>query len=172
MHLSCVGITGPFRYMYVWELLQWWPPMSELDVCGIAAEAESSHQYSITFYCCVKDGSRGAVCQRGVWHGIVYMKHRYVIEFLHTEKMAPTDINWCCPNIYEDHAVVVSIVRGGWWQQWQWITSTGTDFCKHSMQAFVHCWQKWIAHGWKIVFRSWECIVLLCSLYLLSFLWK
>ena len=27
------------------------------------------------------------------------------------------------------------------------VTSTGTDFYKHSMQAFVHCWQKYTASG-------------------------
>ena len=35
--------------------------MSEADVAGMAVEFEPSHQYLITFYCCVTDSSRGAV---------------------------------------------------------------------------------------------------------------
>jgi len=38
-----------------------WPTMSEADVGGIAVEVKPSHQYPITFCCCVADGSRGAV---------------------------------------------------------------------------------------------------------------
>ena len=38
-----------------------WPTMSEVDVGGMAVEAEASHQHSITLCCCVTDGSRGAV---------------------------------------------------------------------------------------------------------------
>jgi len=30
---------------------------SQVDAGGMAAEAEPSHQYSITFDCCVTDGS-------------------------------------------------------------------------------------------------------------------
>jgi len=37
-----------------------WPMASEADVGGQAVEVEPSHQYSITFCCCVADGSRGA----------------------------------------------------------------------------------------------------------------
>jgi len=39
---------------------------SEADVGGTAVGVEPSHQYSITFCCHVKDGSRGAVWQNGV----------------------------------------------------------------------------------------------------------
>ena len=42
----------------------YWPTISEENVGGTAAEAECSHQYSITFCCHMTDGSRGAV-----WHG-------------------------------------------------------------------------------------------------------
>ena len=37
------------------------PTVSEVDVGGTAVEVEPSQQHSITFYCCVTDGSRGAV---------------------------------------------------------------------------------------------------------------
>ena len=41
-----------------------------------------------------------------------------------------------------------SEVVGGVFQQWQQqVTSTGADFEKHSMQALVHCWQKWTANS-------------------------
>ena len=39
------------------------------------------------------------------------MKQRCVIEFLHTEKMTPTDIHLV--NVYGDHAVDESTLR--WW---------------------------------------------------------
>ena len=42
-------------------VLLFWSMMSEADVGGIAVEAEPSHQYSVTFCCCVTDGSRGTV---------------------------------------------------------------------------------------------------------------
>jgi len=37
------------------------PAVSEVNVGGMAVEAEPSHQYSITFCCHVTDGSRGTV---------------------------------------------------------------------------------------------------------------
>lgn len=35
--------------------------MSEADAGGIAVEVETSHQYSITLFSCVTDGSRQAI---------------------------------------------------------------------------------------------------------------
>ena len=43
----------------------------------------------------------------------VCMKQRGRIGFLHMEKMAPTDIDWCLLNVSGDPVVDVSIVR--WW---------------------------------------------------------
>jgi len=37
------------------------PMTSEVDVGGMVAEVEPSHQYSVTFCGCVTDGSRGVV---------------------------------------------------------------------------------------------------------------
>ena len=37
------------------------PTMSEMDVGGMAVEAEPSRPYSVTFCCHVTDGSRGTV---------------------------------------------------------------------------------------------------------------
>jgi len=45
------------------------PMTSDAAVSCMAAEVEPSHQYSITYCCCVTDGSGGAVCQNGVSHG-------------------------------------------------------------------------------------------------------
>jgi len=39
----------------------WWPMMSEADAGGMAVEVEPSRQYSIMFFCCATDSSRGAV---------------------------------------------------------------------------------------------------------------
>ena len=46
--------------------------MSEVDPGGMAEETEPSHQYSITFCCCVRDGSEGAIWQNGGLHGSAY----------------------------------------------------------------------------------------------------
>ena len=46
-----------------------WSVMSEADVAGMAVEVEPSHQYSVTFCCCVTDCSRGAIWPNGVWRG-------------------------------------------------------------------------------------------------------
>jgi len=44
-----------------------WPMVSEADGDDMAVETEPSHQYSITFCCCMTVGSR----QNGIWHGNV-----------------------------------------------------------------------------------------------------
>ena len=41
----------------------------------------------------------------------VHMKQRYVTEFLHEEKVSPTDIHLHLMNIYEDQPADVSTVR-------------------------------------------------------------
>ena len=46
------------------------------------------------------------VSDMGVW-----MKQSCVIELLHAEKMAPTDIRQHLPNVYGDQAVDVHTVR-------------------------------------------------------------
>ena len=43
-----------------------WPMTSETDGGDVAVQVEQFHQYPITFYCCVTNGSRGAVWQNGV----------------------------------------------------------------------------------------------------------
>ena len=40
-----------------------------------------------------------------------WMKQRCVTEFLHAEKMAPTDIHWCLLNVDGNQKVDVSTVR-------------------------------------------------------------
>lgn len=60
--------------------------MSQADVGGMAVKVEPSNQYSLTFCCCVKDGSRGEVDME------VHMEQRYITEFFHLEKIIPTDI--------------------------------------------------------------------------------
>jgi len=38
-----------------------WPRTSELDGGGMAIDVKRSCQYSVTYSCCVVDGSRGVV---------------------------------------------------------------------------------------------------------------
>lgn len=39
------------------SILLWWPTVSEVDVGGVAGEAETSQQFSVIFCCCETDGS-------------------------------------------------------------------------------------------------------------------
>ena len=77
---------------------------------GMAVEANPSHQYSTPFSYQVTDGSRGAIC-RMVSGMEVSLKQRCITEFLHAEKMVPTDIHQHLLNIYGDQTVDVSTVR-------------------------------------------------------------
>ena len=100
------------------------------------------HQNPITCCCCVTDGSRGAVWQNAVWHGTGYeAKTRHWIppcrnSGTHQYSSMITACLWR-PNSGCEHSAMV----GGafqQWQLWQWVSFTGTDFYKHSMQAPVH----------------------------------
>ena len=60
--------------------------------------------------------------------------------------MAPIDIYQHLLNVY-GYQTVDEAASGAFQQGWQQVTSTDADFYKHSMQAFVHHWQKCIASG-------------------------
>ena len=79
----------------------------------------------------------------------VRMKQRRVTEFLHVEKMVPTDIHWYLQNIYEDQIVDVSseVVDGVFQSWWQWVTSSGSDFYEGRMKALTHHRWKYIVNG-------------------------
>ena len=55
------------------------------------------------------------------------MKQRCVTEFLHTERIAPTDIHQCLLNIYEDQRVDGSSVR-------QWVVHFSSGNCNSAPQ--------------------------------------
>ena len=88
-------------------------------------------------------------------------KQRFVIEFLHAEKMAPTDIRQCLLNIHGDQTVDVSTVR-------QWVVCFSSDNNSGSpplvpilMSNASSClltkmdsWWWWLC--WRIAFCSWE----------------
>ena len=61
-------------------ILLYWLTMSEADVDGMAVEIHPSCQYSISFFCRVTDGSRGASDTE------VSMMQRCVTEFLNVER--------------------------------------------------------------------------------------
>ena len=153
-------------------ILLCWPITSEVDVGGMAEEVESSHQYSITFCCCVTNGSRGPVWQNGIWHGSVY-------EAKGCHWILPADLQWCLLNVYGQSSVCErSEAVGGAFQQWfQWLVLDGhTDFYECDMYANVHCWGKHKGNGGAYVEK--QCFVAknllyqIFSLYQLSFPWK
>jgi len=140
-------------------ILFYWPMILEVNVGGMSAEVEFSHQYSITFCCQGTDGSRGAV-----WHGSAY-KQRGVIKYFHEEKKALVDIHWCLLNIYGDQRVDVSSQRrcfnsgnsdmkdkprSGWPCRLLWAQHAG--FCALLEKMYSKWW--WLC--WRIVFGSWE----------------
>jgi len=91
---------------------------------GRAVEAECSCQHSVTFCRCVTDGSRGAVWQM-VSVVEVLVKQRCVIEFLHAEKITPTDIHQHLLSVSGAHTVDVSMMC-----QWVMHFSSGNSSVK------------------------------------------
>jgi len=65
---------------------------SEVDVGDMAVEVEVSHQYAVTFCCCVTDAAEGQ-SDKMVSDMEARMKQRCGTEFLHMEKMAPCDVH-------------------------------------------------------------------------------
>ena len=100
----------------------YWPTTSEVDVGGMAVEFEPSHQYPITFCCCVTDRSRREVWQNGIWHGSELWSKGVTMNSSMQKKIAPTDIYQCLLNIYGDQTVNVSTVK-----QWVLLFSSGNS---------------------------------------------
>ena len=124
-----------------------WSTMSEVAVGGMAVDVESSHQYSLTFCCCVTDGNRGAVWQNDVWHGSAGQAKvwcwipPYGKDSTHWHSSMLAECFWRS-NSECEHSEAVG---GAFQQWWGWVTSTGADFYKYGMQALVHHWRKCIA---------------------------
>lgn len=86
--------------------------MSEADGGGMAIEVEPSRWIPIMFCCCEIDGSRGAVWQKGIWHGTT--DETKVYNWIPPcGKIVPTDIHECLLNVHGDQPVDVRTVR--WW---------------------------------------------------------
>ena len=104
---------------------------SEVDFGGTAVEAETSHQYSVTFFCCVTDGSRGTDWQNGIWHGSANgAKVCHWIPVCRKKKVHPLtfiDAFWAFMEITEWMWTQWGTVFQQCWQQ-QWFTSTDADF--------------------------------------------
>ena len=154
--MQCVYIgywsTVLFQHIYLFKkdnralkvmpvILLCWPTLSQVDVCSMTVEVEPLHQYSITFCCCATNGSRGAVWQNAIWHGMC-MKQKCGVDFLHAEKIT----YWPSLMLAEcwwRPTVDVSTVR--WWVvhfssgvATATITFTGADFYERGMKALAH----------------------------------
>ena len=81
-------------------ILLLWPTMSEVDVGAIAVEVEPFHQ-TVAMWQMAAEGQPDRMASDTE----VCLKQRFVIEFLHVEKMAPTDIHGHLLNIYGDQTV-------------------------------------------------------------------
>ena len=104
-----------------------WPTMSEADVGDMAVEVEPFCQYSVNF---VAMGQMTAEQQSDKMASEmeVRMKQRCITEFLHVEKIAPSDIHRCLLNVYGDQTVDVSTVR-------QWVARFSSGGQRHERQA-------------------------------------
>ena len=118
------------------HILLCWCMLWQADAGGMAVEIEHSLQYSIPCCCCVTDGSRGALCQNGVWHGSVYGAKvcRWV------PPCRKNGTNWhpssCWTFVVPKQWMWAHEEVGGAFQQWwqsQWVTSSGADSYKPSL---------------------------------------
>ena len=75
--------------------------MSEADVGGMVVEVEPSVSIPLHFVA-VWQMAAEEQSDKMASDMEVHMKQRCVIEFLHAEKMAPTDVHWGLLNIYGD----------------------------------------------------------------------
>lgn len=115
----------------VMPLVLWcWSMTSEVDIGGMAAEAEPSHQYSVTCCCHETGSSTGAVWQNGVWHGsadeakVWNWISPWGKNGVHWHTLMHTERLWRPTSGYEH-----SEALGGAFQEWQqWVTSIGADF--------------------------------------------
>jgi len=69
-----------------------WPTTSEVDVGDMAVRTEPSQQHSITLVA-VRQMAAAGQSDQMVSDVELLMKQRGVTEFLHAEKMAPSDIH-------------------------------------------------------------------------------
>ena len=119
--------------IYIWQLLQkpamllCWTTLSEVDVGDLAVGAELSHQYSITFFCRVTDGSIWAVWQNGIWHGSAH-KAKVSLNFNVRKSLFPLTFVEACWTFIE--------IKHWMWAQWGdgWcisavVTATVGNFC-------------------------------------------
>ena len=146
---------------------------SEADVGGMEIDAEPSHRYSITF-CCVIDGSRGAVWQNGVWDGSVdeaKVRHWNPSCGKKWHTLTCISICWTFMEIKQwmwaqwGSGWCVSAVVTVMWKK-SHVTDSHADYYKHGMQALVHHWWKCTANGGDYVEK--QCFVaenLLCQCY-------
>ena len=113
-------------------ILWYWPMMSDMDVGGMAVEAEPSQEYSITFHCCVTDGSRRDSLTK--WHLTFSAYEAKVCHWIpprrkdctHSHSLMPAEQLWK-PNNGCEHSEEV-----------YFSSDTTTDCYESSMQALFH----------------------------------
>ena len=124
-----------------------WPTTSEVGVGAVAVEAEPSRQYDTVRQMAAEGQSDKMASDKMASDKMasdmeMHVKERCVTEFLHLEKMTPTDIHVHLLNVYRNQTVDVSTMR-----QWvvhfssdynNCVTYAGAYFDKHGVQDLVH----------------------------------
>ena len=128
IHLSSPGLALPSHQVLnhisscdLFPLQLCWHTAPEIDG-GMAVEVEPSHQYSITFCCCMTDDSTDAVWQNGIWHESVdeakvhqwipsCEKKWHLLTFINAYQLF-TEPNSGC-----EHSETMGCTFQQWWQQ-------------------------------------------------------
>ena len=99
------------------------PATSEANVGSMAVEDGPYHQYSIAFYCHVKNHSRWTVWQNGIWQGSEYWsKGIQFHSYTHRKKLHPLTFIEVCRTFMA--------IKQRMWAQWgsRWYVSVLNPF--------------------------------------------
>jgi len=148
----------------------------------MAVEVEPSHQYPVTFCCCVTDGSRGTVVQNGIWYGSENESKVWtLLSSLWNSWYPLTSTDAFCTFMKSKQWMWAESEVSGVLQQWQQWYERQVMFQTAMYSCHTTKWKEyWSAHlhksanGGDYVEKSWFVaenflcqIGLLCSLYLL-----
>ena len=125
----CFSISDALKVMPL--VLLSWPMTPEADASCMEVEAEPLYQFCCILWLC----DRWQQDSLSKWHQMCGT------EFLHEEKMAPTDIHQCLLNAYGDWTVDVSTMRvQKMWVLWLHCWKSFELLCHHTLSRKERSW--------------------------------